>query len=189
MSNEAVIVATARTPIGRAQKGSLVTCRPDDLAALVCKEVVARTGVDPARIDEVIFGCANQAGEDNRNVARMALLLAGLPQTVPGFTVNRLCASGLEAVNQAARAIRWTAGDECRQCQRDDKPAGMAFFCLAAKPAKHKILHHEVGVSRIIARSRRNKHEISFPNCHDPHRFCIDSFRHLPCGRFLLLHQ
>ena len=80
--------------------------RPDDLAALVLRAVVDRAGVDPALVEEVFLGCANQAGEDNRNVARMAALLAGFPQSVPGVTVNRLCASGLEAVNQAARMVR-----------------------------------------------------------------------------------
>ncbi len=94
-----------RTPIGR-YNGALAKMRPDDLAALILKSLLARhAGLDPAAIDEVILGCANQAGEDNRNVARMALLLAGLPDTVPGVTVNRLCASGLDAVGQAARAI------------------------------------------------------------------------------------
>lgn len=101
----AVIVDALRTPIGRFQ-GGLSAVRPDDLAAHVIRTVVERSGVDPAAVDEVFFGCANQAGEDNRNVARMALLLAGLPQHVPGVTVNRLCASGLEAVNQAARMIQ-----------------------------------------------------------------------------------
>jgi 3-oxoadipyl-CoA thiolase len=94
-----------RTPIGR-YNGALARMRPDDLAALTLKALVARhAGLDPKAIDEVILGCANQAGEDNRNVARMAALLAGLPDSVPGVTVNRLCASGLEAVGQAARAI------------------------------------------------------------------------------------
>lgn len=100
-----VVVDALRTPIGRFQ-GGLSAVRPDDLAAHAIASVVARAGVDPASVDEVFFGCANQAGEDNRNVARMALLLAGLPHSVPGVTVNRLCASGLEAVNQAARAIQ-----------------------------------------------------------------------------------
>ncbi len=100
-----VIVDAIRTPIGRFQ-GGLAAVRPDDLAAIAIEAVVARVGVDPARVDEVFFGCANQAGEDNRNVARMALLLAGLPNSVPGVTLNRLCASGLEAVNQAARMIQ-----------------------------------------------------------------------------------
>ncbi|MCA9560269.1 MAG: acetyl-CoA C-acyltransferase, partial [Myxococcales bacterium] len=101
---EVVVTAAVRTPIGRI-KGALSAVRPDDLAALVIAEAVRRAAVDPATVDEVVLGCANQAGEDNRNVARMALLLAGLPQAVPGITVNRLCASGLSAVNMAARAI------------------------------------------------------------------------------------
>jgi 3-oxoadipyl-CoA thiolase len=100
---EAVIVAAVRTPIGRFQ-GGLSGVRPDDLASVAIREAVRRAGV--VDVDELFFGCANQAGEDNRNVARMALLLAGLPDRVPGVTVNRLCASGLEAVNQGARMIR-----------------------------------------------------------------------------------
>jgi 3-oxoadipyl-CoA thiolase len=91
--------------------GALKDVRPDDLAALVIKELVARTGIDPSRIEDVVLGCANQAGEDNRNVARMAVLLAGLPVEVGGATVNRLCASGLQAINDAARAIRVDEGD------------------------------------------------------------------------------
>lgn len=106
----AAIIAGVRTPIG-GYGGALSGCRPDDLAALVIREVVARAGVDPGRVDDVYFGAANQAGEDNRNVARMAALLAGLPTTVPGCTVNRLCASGLEAVNIAARLIECGHGD------------------------------------------------------------------------------
>lgn len=106
--NDAVIVDAIRTPIG-ALGGALATVRPDDLAALVIRAMVERNHLDPSSVDEVILGCANQAGEDNRNVARMASLLAGLPVTVPAVTVNRLCASGLEAINQASRAIR--AGD------------------------------------------------------------------------------
>lgn len=105
---EVLIVDAVRTPIGRFN-GGLAEVRPDDLAALVLAELVRRVGVDPASVDDVFLGCANQAGEDNRNVARMALLLAGFPQSVPGVTVNRLCASGLEAVNQASRAA--LAGD------------------------------------------------------------------------------
>ena len=104
-NQDVVIVEALRTPIGRFQ-GGLAGVRADDLAAHVIAGVVARAGLDPASIDEVFFGCANQAGEDNRNVARMAALLAGLPDSVPGVTLNRLCASGLEAVNQAARALR-----------------------------------------------------------------------------------
>lgn len=107
---EVVIVSAVRTPIGRI-RGGLSAVRPDDLAALVIGEAVRRAGVDPAEVEEVVMGCANQAGEDNRNVARMGLLLAGFPEEVPGVTVNRLCASGLNAVNQAARAIRAGEGE------------------------------------------------------------------------------
>lgn len=101
---EVVIIDAVRTPIGRLG-GLLSSVRPDDLLAHVFTELVSRTGIDPAIIDDVFAGCANQAGEDNRNVARMGVLLAGFPESVPGVTVNRLCASGLEAVNQAAKAI------------------------------------------------------------------------------------
>jgi len=107
---EAVILSAVRTPIGR-YGGALSDVRPDDLAALVIKEAVERAGVDPAEIEDVYFGAANQAGEDNRNVARMGALLAGLPQSVAGVTVNRLCASGLSAVVGAAHAIRAGDGD------------------------------------------------------------------------------
>ena len=110
MSRRVAIISAVRTPIGR-YGGALSTIRPDDLAALVIKEVVARSNVNPKKIDEVYFGAANQAGEDNRNVARMAALLAGLPTTVAGSTVNRLCASGLEAINVAARMIEAGCGD------------------------------------------------------------------------------
>ena len=106
---EVVIIQAVRTPVGR-HGGALASVRPDDLAALVIGEVVKRAGVDPALIEEVYMGCANQAGEDNRNVARMALLLAGLPHHVAGVTFNRLCASGLTAINQAARAIKCGEG-------------------------------------------------------------------------------
>lgn len=103
---DAFVCDAVRTPIGRFG-GSLSSVRADDLAAIPLKALLARNpGLDPTAIDDVIFGCANQAGEDNRNVARMALLLAGIPDVVPGVTVNRLCASGLEAVGQAARAVR-----------------------------------------------------------------------------------
>src|SRR6058998_4030863 len=101
---EAYLVGGVRTPVGR-YGGALAGVRADDLAALVVGEAVRRAGVDPTAIDEVILGAANQAGEDNRNVARMAALLAGLPDHVPGFTVNRLCASGLTAVAAAAQAV------------------------------------------------------------------------------------
>ena len=105
---EAFIVDAVRTPIGR-YAGALASVRPDDLAALVVGEVVRRAGVDPALVDEVVLGAANQAGEDNRNVARMAWLLAGLPDSVPGFTVNRLCASGMTAITTARQMV--AAGD------------------------------------------------------------------------------
>src|SRR5512134_307293 len=107
---EVVIIDAVRTPVG-ALGGGLASVRPDDLAALVIKEIVQRNQLDPALVEEVIFGCANQAGEDNRNVGRMAALLAGLPVEVAGVTVNRLCASGLNAINQAARAIKAGEGD------------------------------------------------------------------------------
>ena len=107
---DVVIVDAVRTPVG-ALGGSLASVRPDDMAALVIKEIVQRNKLDPALVEEVVFGCANQAGEDNRNVARMAALLAGLPVEVAGVTVNRLCASGLNAINQAARAIKAGEGD------------------------------------------------------------------------------
>jgi 3-oxoadipyl-CoA thiolase len=105
-----VIIDAIRTPIG-ALGGALAAIRPDDLAALVIKTIVERNSLDPVLVEEVYFGCANQAGEDNRNVARMALLLAGLPVSMAGVTVNRLCASGLAAVNMAVRAIRSSDGE------------------------------------------------------------------------------
>ncbi|MED1916838.1 acetyl-CoA C-acyltransferase [Bacillus thuringiensis] len=104
-----VIIDAVRTPIGRIG-GALKEVRPDDLGALVIQKLLERNSIDPKTIDDVIMGCANQAGEDNRNVARMSLLLAGLPVEVPGVTVNRLCGSGLEAVNQSANAIKAGAG-------------------------------------------------------------------------------
>ena len=103
---DAFICDAIRTPIGRFG-GGLATMRPDDMAATVIRGLLTRNpSLDPVAIEDVIFGCANQAGEDNRNVARMALLLAGLPVEVPGSTINRLCASGLDAVALAGRAIR-----------------------------------------------------------------------------------
>ena len=107
---EAVIVGALRTPMGR-HHGILKEVRPDDLAALVVGEVVRRAGLDPAAVEEVYLGCANQAGEDNRNVARMAALLAGFPVSVAAVTFNRLCSSGLAAINAAARAIKVGEGD------------------------------------------------------------------------------
>ena len=107
---EAVIVDAVRTPIG-ALGGNLAAVRPDDLAAHIIRALLTKTGLDPAAVEEVYFGCANQAGEDNRNVARMAALLAGLSVETAGVTFNRLCASGLTAVNMAARAIRAGEGE------------------------------------------------------------------------------
>ena len=107
---EAWIIEALRTPIGR-YGGALASVRPDDLAATVIRAVVDRSGIDPGLIEDVILGCANQAGEDNRDVARMALLLAGLPVEVGGLTVNRLCGSGLQAINSAAHAIAVGDGD------------------------------------------------------------------------------
>lgn len=107
---EAVIIDAVRTPIGNF-RGGLVAVRPDDLATIVLKAIIERTGIDPAIIEEVYLGCANQAGEDNRNVARMAALLADFPIEVAAVTFNRLCASGLNAVNMAYRAIKVGEGD------------------------------------------------------------------------------
>src|SRR5687768_2872964 len=107
----AFICDAVRTPIGR-YGGGLARIRADDLGAVPMAALLKRNdGLDPAAVEEVFYGCANQSGEDNRNVARMSLLLAGLPHTVPGVTLNRLCASGLEAVSQAARAVEGGALD------------------------------------------------------------------------------
>src|SRR5579862_5735153 len=110
--SRAVILSAVRTPIGR-YGGALAGVRPDDLAALVIREAVARAGVPAEEIEDVWLGAANQAGEDNRNVARMAALLAGLPTSVAGVTVNRLCASGLDAIMHAARQIMCGDADVC----------------------------------------------------------------------------
>ena len=110
MKDEAVVVDAVRTPIGK-YGGMLKSVRPDDLGALVLRAALERSKVSPASVDDVYFGCSNQAGEDNRNVARMAVLLAGMPYSVPGATVNRLCGSGLEAVGSAARVIMAGEGE------------------------------------------------------------------------------
>ena len=102
---DAVIIDAVRTPVGK-YGGALKDVRPDDLAALVISELVKRNNLDPNVIEDVVFGNANGAGEENRNVARMALLLAGLPRSVAGQTINRLCGSGLNALNSAAQAIK-----------------------------------------------------------------------------------
>src|SRR5438874_6890616 len=107
---DAFVIDALRTPIGR-YAGVLAHVRPDDLAAHVIEHAVARNGIDPETVDDVVLGDANGAGEDNRNVARMAALLAGLPVETPGVTVNRLCASGLEACNQAARMVKLGEAD------------------------------------------------------------------------------
>ena len=107
---DAVIISAVRTPIGR-YSGGLKDVRPDDLAALTIAEALRRAGIEAGSVEDVILGCANQAGEDNRNVARMALLLADLPTHVAGQTVNRLCGSGMQAINSAAQAIAVGAGD------------------------------------------------------------------------------
>src|SRR5438552_16119056 len=104
----AVVMSAVRTPVGR-YGGALAAVRPDDLAAAAIAQAVERAGVAPEEIEDVYFGCANQAGEDNRNVARMAVLLAGLPESVAGVTLNRLCASGLSAIVSACHAV--AAGD------------------------------------------------------------------------------
>jgi 3-oxoadipyl-CoA thiolase len=101
---EAYIVDALRTPVGR-YGGVLKDVRPDDLSSIVIKALIERTGIPPEEIDDVMWGCANQAGEDNRNIGRMSLLLAGIPHSVPGTTINRLCGSSLDAINQAARAV------------------------------------------------------------------------------------
>jgi 3-oxoadipyl-CoA thiolase len=110
MSREVVVVDALRTPIGR-YGGALSQVRPDDLAAAVVRAIVERNALDPSSIDDVYFGAANQSGEDNRNVARMAVLLAGLPVEVPGATINRLCGSSLQAINSAAQAIAFGEGE------------------------------------------------------------------------------
>lgn len=107
---EVVVVAAARTPIGR-YAGALRHVRPDDLSALVLRELVHRAKIEPADVEDVMWGCTNQAGEDNRNVARMSVLAADFPETVAGATVNRLCGSGLQAINSASQAIACDAGD------------------------------------------------------------------------------
>ncbi len=109
-NTNAVIVDAVRTPIGR-HRGALARIRPDDLAAAAIVALVTRTGLDPSTIDDVILGCTNQAGEDSRNIARLASLIAGLPVEVPGQTVNRLCGSGLQAIVSATHAIRSNEGD------------------------------------------------------------------------------
>src|SRR5258705_508967 len=135
---DALIVSAVRTPVGRAG-GALADVRADDLAAIAVRGAVDRVSFDPARLDDVILGCTNQAGEDNRNVARMAALLAGFPVDVPGQTVNRLCGSGLQAIASAAQAIKAGEGDAfvAGVVPQDDhpRPEASADKLAALKPA------------------------------------------------------
>lgn len=130
--SEAFLVGGVRTPVGR-YGGALAEVRGDDLAALVVGEVVSRTGIPADRIDDVVMGAANQAGDDNRNVARMAVLLSGLPDSVPGYTVNRLCASGLQAIASAAQSIR--SGDTALSVAGGAESMTRAPW-VTAKPAR-----------------------------------------------------
>ena len=143
------LVDAVRTPIGR-YAGALAEVRPDDLAAVAIAALVARTKVDPQVIDDVILGCANQAGEDNRNVARMSALLAGLPVDVPGATVNRLCGSGLQAVVDGARAIANERGrlHRCRRCGIDvPGAAGDAQGARGFPPRRRHGPRHHPGLA------------------------------------------
>src|SRR5215218_5200695 len=143
-TNEAWIVGAVRTPIGR-HGGTLSAVRPDDLGAVVLEALADRTSVPSSEIEDVYFGCANQAGEDNRNVARMSLLLAGFPEEVAGVTVNRLCGSGLDAVAQAARAVmgrgrrlRRRRGGVDEPCPLGGPEAGARLFHWQ----HHYVRHH-----------------------------------------------
>ena len=152
----AVVLAGVRTPVGR-YGGALSGVRPDDLAALVIREAVDRSGVPEGDIEEVWFGAANQAGEDNRNVARMAALLAGLPDSVAGVTVNRLCASGLSAVVGACHAV--IAGDGDLFVAGGVESMSRAPF-VTAKPDKafprgDRVLHDTTRARPLGARSQR----------------------------------
>jgi len=147
VADDAYLIDAVRTPFGK-HRGGLAGIRTDDLAALPLVELLKRhPGLDPARIDDVILGDANGAGEDNRNVARMAVLLAGLPPTVPGMTINRLCASGAEAITQAARAIR--AGDANTIIAGGVESMSRAPFVLPKPdvpfPTEAKLYHTQVG--------------------------------------------
>ena len=121
-NGEAYLIDAVRTPIGR-HGGALASVRPDDLAAVALEALMGRVGLPKGDVGDVILGCANQAGEDNRNVARMSALLAGFPVTVPGVTVNRLCASGLEAVTQAARELFGSQGERDMAATKNAVPA------------------------------------------------------------------
>jgi acetyl-CoA C-acetyltransferase len=153
----AVVIAGVRTPIGR-YGGALAGVRPDDLAALAIREAVARAGVPPEEIEDVYFGAANQSGEDNRNVARMAALLAGLPDSVAGVTVNRLCAYGLAAVASAWHAVgagdgdlfAWAASESMRTARRSSQPSRMPAY---PRGAAHSTTRRSAGGSPISTRN------------------------------------
>ena len=168
---DAFIVDAVRTPVGR-YRGALAGVRPDDLAAHAIAKAVERTGIDPAAVCDVYLGAANQAGEDNRDAARMAALLAGLPAEVPGVTVNRLCASGLEAVNQASRALRLGEGDlylaggaeSMSRAPMGRPEAGCRAAARAADDARHiaRLAPHQPAdgralLDRVDGRDRRER--------------------------------
>jgi acetyl-CoA acetyltransferase len=139
--NRAVILSAVRTPIGR-YGGELAGVRPDDLAAVAVRAAVERAGVDPEQIEDVYLGCANQAGEDNRDVARMAVLLAGFPQSVAGVTLNRLCASGLSAVVSACHAVAAGDGDLFVAGGVDSMTQGAAFDVKAVEGLRARASEH-----------------------------------------------
>ena len=142
---EAVIVDGVRTPVGR-YGGALKDVRADDLAALCISTLVERNKLDPALIEDVVMGCTNQAGEDNRNVARMAALIAGLPVTVPGYTVNRLCASGLNAIVAAAQAIRVGQGDIFVAGGTESMTRAPFVFAKADSPFPREVKVHDTTI-------------------------------------------
>jgi len=146
--SRAVILSAVRTPVGR-YGGGLAGVRPDDLAAAAIAEAVSRSSVDPAAIEDVYLGCANQAGEDNRNVARMAALLAGLPVEVAGQTVNRLCGSGLQAINAAAHAIGADDGDVFIRSMYFKDPNGVTLeFACWTKVLDESDVRHAPATAR-----------------------------------------
>ncbi len=142
---EAVIVDGVRTPVGR-YGGALKDVRADDLAALCISTLIERNKLDPALIEDVVMGCTNQAGEDNRNVARMAALIAGLPVTVPGYTVNRLCASGLNAIVAAAQAIRVGQGDIFVAGGTESMTRAPFVFAKADSPFPREVKVHDTTI-------------------------------------------
>ena len=168
---EALVIDALRIPMGAIEAPTL-RIRPDDLAAHVISAAVERSGVDPERIADVYMGAANQAGEDNRDVARMASLLAGLPVEVPGVTVNRLCASGLEAVNQASRAIRLGRAIFTRRRRRVDESCTVGDAETRTPPRRADRLRHHPGLAddqredgrapldRVDGRNRQNVAEL-----------------------------